>query len=171
MKSFEIQSANTGDENILCDIFLSHINTHKEYISHGEIQMGVGEGEFLDGVFMTRPAPDARENWLKYIHGNITENDRAAVYKAVVGEDIAGFCVAEIMEDGAEPFGMVCDVLVRESFRTCGIGTALLDAAISWLRSKGIKDIYLESGQNNHRAHEYFMRRGFRKVSEIYKLA
>ena len=118
MKSFEIQSANTGDENILCDIFLSHINTHKEYISHGEIQMGVGEGEFLDGVFMTRPAPDARENWLKYIHGNITENDRAAVYKAVVGEDIAGFCVAEIMEDGAEPFGMVCDVLVRESFRT-----------------------------------------------------
>ena len=171
MKSFEIQSANTGDENILCDIFLSHISTHKEYISHGEIQMGVGEGEFLDGVFMTRPAPDARENWLKYIHGNITENDRAAVYKEVVGEDIAGFCVAEIMEDGAEPFGMVCDVLVRESFRTGGIGTALLDAAISWLRSKGIKDIYLESGQNNHSAHEYFIRRGFRKVSEIYKLA
>ena len=57
------------------------------------------------------------------------------------------------------------------AYRTGGIGTALLDAAISWLRSKGIKDIYLESGQNNHSAHEYFIRRGFRKVSEIYKLA
>ena len=34
----------------------------------------------------------------------------------------------------------------------------------------GIKDVYLESGLENHKAHEYFKSRGFVKVSEIYKL-
>lgn len=171
MKSYEIRPAVVEDENVLCDIFMSHIEAHPEYISHGEIQMGVGEGYFRDDKFVTRPAPEARQYWMKYIHGNITSPERAAVYKAVAGDGIVGFCVAGIMEDGAEPFGMICDVLVKESSRTSGVGTALLDTAISWLRSMNVRDIYLESGQENHAAHSYFMRRGFRKVSEIYKLA
>ena len=171
MKSFEIKSAETRDEEVLCDIFMSHINAHNEYISHGEIQMGVGQGIFRDGEFITRPSPRARENWLKYIHGNIVSHERAAVFKAVSDGGIEGFCVTEIMEDGAEPFGMVCDVLVKETSRGSGMGSALLSKAVEWLRSRGVRDIYLESGVNNHPAHEYFMRRGFRKISEIYKLS
>ena len=84
--------------------------------------------------------------------------------------NLLGFCVTEIMEDGAEPFGMICDLLVRENCRCGGVGTALMENALAWLRSKGVKDVYLESGMHNHAAHEYFIRRGFRKVSEIYKL-
>lgn len=169
---FEILRASVEDEKTMCDIFLSHISSHNEYISHGEIQMGVGVGEFRDGAFITAVSPDARSNWMKYIHGNITDPEGAAVFKAVDADgEIVGFCVAEIMEDGADPFGMVCDVLVKESSRSGGVGTALLDRALAFFHSKGITDIYLESGLNNHPAHEYFMRRGFRKVSEIYKLA
>jgi ribosomal protein S18 acetylase RimI-like enzyme len=98
--------------------------------------------------------------------------DDAAVFKAVSADGvIIGFCVAEIQEDGADPFGMVCDVLVDEARRCGGVGTALLEAALGWFKEKGIVDVYLESGLNNHAAHEYFMRRGFVKVSEIYKLA
>ena len=48
--------------------------------------------------------------------------------------------------------------------------TALMENAIAWLHSMGVTEVYLESGLHNHAAHEYFMRRGFRKVSEIYKL-
>lgn len=172
MSYFEILKATVKDESALCDIFLDHISAHSEYISHGEIQMGVGSGRFEDGQFITEVAPSAREAWMKYIHGNVTDEDTAAVYKAVLPAtgEICGFCVVEIMEDGADPFGMVCDVLVKEGSRTAGVGTAMLEKAIAWLRSKGIKDIYLESGLKNHAAHEYFMRRGFCKVSEIYKL-
>jgi ribosomal protein S18 acetylase RimI-like enzyme len=61
-------------------------------------------------------------------------------------------------------------VLVKETCRRGGVGTALLQAALGWFKERGIKDVYLESGLNNHAAHEYFMRRGFVKVSEIYKL-
>ena len=93
------------------------------------------------------------------------------VYKAV-GPDgaIVGFCVVEIQEDGADPFGMVCDVLVKDEVRGTGVGTTLLETALSWLDSMGVKVVYLESGLKNHAALEYFMRRGFIKVSEIYKL-
>lgn len=171
MKDFTILRAAVEDEQTLCDMFLAHIEEHSEYISHGEIQMGVGDGHFEDGVLVTSVSSQARHFWMKYIHGNMTDEEGAVVYKAVTPEgEIVGFCVTEIQEDGAAPYGMVCDVLVKGSFRSGGVGTSLLEAALAWLRSKGIKDVYLESGLHNHSAHEYFMRRGFVKVSEIYKL-
>ena len=170
MEEFKITRATVEDEQALCDMFLKHIAAHTEYISHGEIQMGVGEGEFVDGVLVARPSARAKECWMRYIHADMTADD-AAVFKAVrpMGE-IIGFTIAEIQEDGADPFGMVCDVLVDESLRCGGVGTALLQAALAWFKEIGIKDIYLESVLNNHAAHEYFMRRGFVKGSEIYKL-
>lgn len=171
MTDFKIYKAVEADASALCDIFLGHISAHAEYISHGEIQMGVGVGYFEDGEFVTDVAPGAREAWMKYITGNLADEEGAAVFKAVDSEGMTqGFCVTEIMEDGADPFAMVCDVLVKEDCRAKGVGTALLESALEWLRSKGITEIYLESGLKNHAAHEYFMRRGFRKVSEIYKL-
>jgi N-acetylglutamate synthase-like GNAT family acetyltransferase len=67
-----------------------------------------------------------------------------------------GFCVAEIEGNEDCRFGMVGDVL--------------LQTAVSWLRSKGIREIYLESGKDNRNAHRFFEKRGFIHVSEMYKL-
>ena len=171
MEGFEIIRATVEDEQTLCEMFLKHITAHPEYISHGEIQMGVGEGEFEDGVLVARPSSRARECWMRYIHGDMTADD-AAVFKAVTPDgEIIGFTVAEIQEDGAEPFGMVCDVLVREECRGEGVGGRLLENAVAWLQAQGVKGIYLESGKNNHAAHRFFEKRGFCHVSEIYKLA
>ena len=44
-----IVEATEEDVQALADLFLGHIRNHKEYISHGEIQMGVGIGRFEDG--------------------------------------------------------------------------------------------------------------------------
>lgn len=170
MAEFTVVRAVAEDAHALCDIFLDHISAHTEYISHGEIQMGVGEGHFEDGVLVAKPSSHAREAWMKYIDADLVADD-AAVFKAVTSSgDIVGFTVAEIHEDGADPFGMVCDVLVDEDCRCGGVGSALLSSALGWFKEMGIKDVYLESGLNNHAAHEYFKRRGFVKVSEIYKL-
>lgn len=167
----EIKITTRADAEVLADFFIGHITAHPEYISHGEIQMGVGEGEIVDGVLVARPAPDAREKWMKYILMHIEDHSVAEVWK-VVSDDgsLQGFCVADIEEDGDVPFGMVCDILVKEEYRGHGAGEALLQTAISWLRSRGVKDIYLESGKNNHSAHRFFEKRGFSHVSEIYKL-
>ena len=106
----------------------------------------------------------------KYIKEKISGSD-AVVYVAMETGKIVGFCVADIEEDGADPFGMVCDVLVLPAGRGVGVGSSLLNKAIEWLKMRGIKDIYLESGKDNHSAHEYFEHRGFCHVSNIYKLA
>jgi hypothetical protein len=115
MADYKILNASHDDASAMCDIFLAHISAHTEYISHGEIQMGVGTGYFKDGEFITGVAPEARAAWMKYITGNLADEEGAAVYKAVDADGtILGFCVTEIMEDGADPFAMVCDVLVKE---------------------------------------------------------
>ena len=166
-----ISQASSADRERLADIFISHIDNHREYISHGEVQMGVGcvrTGE--DGHTETVPAADARRMWLKYIDEKLSSPDIAVVLKAVEGTEIVGFCVADIEEDGADPFGMVCDIIVLDSHRGKGIGSALLAEALDWLRSKNVNGIYLESGKDNHKAHEFFRHKGFSKVSEIFKL-
>ncbi len=170
MNEMKLQRAELADAGTLCGMFLHQITTHTEYISHGEIQMGVGEGRFENGRFITKPSPDAESQWMKYINEKLV-SEQSAVFKAVDQHGgIIGFCVAEISEDGADPFGVICDIIVRENLRTAGVGTALLNEAIGWLNSMGVNGIYLESGLANHPAHEYFMRRGFQKISEIYKL-
>lgn len=57
-----------ADAERLQEAFLGHINAHTEYISHGEIQMGVGVAVHTeDGKFAGRPSPNAVEMWHKYI--------------------------------------------------------------------------------------------------------
>lgn len=171
MSMFRIAPALASDASALADLFIKHITEHPEYISHGEIQMGVGEGFKQDGVFITCPTIDARQKWMKYILKHIEDESFAEVWKAIDGEGkIQGFCVADIEDDDDAPFGVICDVLVRSDCRGGGVGNALLGTAIDWLRGHGVKDIYLESGKQNHGAHRFFEKRGFLHISEIYKL-
>ena len=167
----EISKASLRDATVLADIFLSHISAHPEYISHGEIQMGVGVCKCHDGVWETAPAPDARDKWMRYIRRQILSRSYAQVWTVREGKEILGFCVADIESDGDAPFGVVCDLLVNPDFRGHGLGEKLLQTAIDWLRAKKVAGIYLESGKNNHAAHRFFEKRGFSHISEIYKLA
>ena len=168
----KILLAQLSDAPALADLFMGHISAHTEYISHGEIQMGVGESYLADGNLHTRPAPDGREKWMKYIREHLSNSSLAQVWKAVDDDGaIVGFTVADIEEDGDAPFGVVCDLLVKPDYRGHGAGTALLQTALEWLRSKDVKGIYLESGKDNHCAHRFFEKKGFAHVSEIYKLA
>ena len=168
---FNITPATAADAEVLADLFIGHITAHPEYISHGEIQMGVGEGFVQDGSFIVRPAPDAREKWMKYILETLSNDSIVGVWKAVDDKGIImGFCIADIEGDMDAPFGMVCDILVNPQCRGGGVGNTLLQTAIDWFRAKGIQDIFLESGKDNHNAHRFFEKRGFVHVSEIYKL-
>ena len=166
-----IISASTADAQALTDLFIGHISAHPEYFSHGEIQMGVGEGFFRDGHFITRPASDAREKWMKYILAEMGNDGVSHVWKAVDSQGaLMGFCVADIEGNEEYSFGMVGDILVNPQSRGGGVGNILLQTAIAWFHSKGIHDIYLESGKDNHSAHRYFEKRGFFHVSNMYKL-
>ena len=168
MDDVYIKKAALADRAALADLFYGHLSGNAEYISHGEMQMGIGH-LVLDGDrYVPQLDEDSRHIWLTYIIEHMT-SDGMAVYKAESsGGELLGFCVLETGEDGGTPFGVLCDILVNEKARGRGIGGRLFSAAEEWFRQKRLKDVYLESGKNNHNAHDFFMRRGFMKVSEVY---
>ena len=166
-----IVSASAEDASALADLFIGHITAHPEYISHGEVQMGIGEVSVQDGSFVAHPTSDAREKWMKCFLEMLSNDALVGVWKAVDNKGILmGFCIAYIEEAEGAPFGMVGDILVNPQCRGGGLGNTLLQTAIDWFRAKGIQDIFLESGKDNHSAHRFFEKRGFVHVSEIYKL-
>ena len=156
------------DAGALMQMFYANLETHRGYISHGEVQMGVGKLTFDGEKYVPSVVQESRDLWLIYIKEHISSEDMA-VFKAILLDGtLAGFCVLEESEDGGEHFGVLCDILVDPAIRGRGIGSSLLDAALAWFASRGLKDVYLESGKDNHPAHEFFMSKGFFKVSEVY---
>ena len=146
----------------LTEMFWNHLLINPDYISHGEIQMGVATG-----VGMVAPKGDRK--WKEYITEKITDS-RGQVFIHEENQEIAGFVVLEISDDGDKPFGVICDIIVNPAIRGKGIGSRLLDAGIGWLSEQGITDFYLESGKDNHQAHAFFEHRGFSVISHIFKL-
>ena len=56
------------------------------------------------------------------------------------------------------------DVVVTDDARRLGVATALMDAALSWLKSRGAPRVILWTAQPNHGAQELFDRLGFRRT-------
>ena len=77
----KIEIAKLQDAPALADLFFSHLAAHPEYISHGEIQMGVGVGTLQGDRFVASPAPDAREKWMAYILAEMSNDAIAHVWK------------------------------------------------------------------------------------------
>jgi ribosomal protein S18 acetylase RimI-like enzyme len=63
-----------------------------------------------------------------------------------------------------EESGFIHDLLVDERDRGGGIGTRLLDAALEWLRERGLPQVVLWSAAQNAAAQRLFERRGFRRT-------
>lgn len=168
MNEIHIKPATVSDKEALADLFYAHLSENVEYISHGEMQMGIGHLVFNGKEYVPQLDADTRHLWLTYIEEHMTA-EGMAVYKA---EDstgaLLGFCVMETDSDGGAPFGVLCDILVNAEARGQGVGSRLFSAAEDWFKSRNLKDVYLESGKNNHNAHNFFITRGFMKVSEVY---
>lgn len=168
MNEIHIKPATVSDKEAIADMFYAHLSENVEYISHGEMQMGIGHLVFNGEEYVPQFDADTRHLWLTYIEEHMTA-EGMAVYKA---EDstgaLLGFCVMETDSDGGSPFGVLCDILVNAEARGHGVGGRLFSAAEDWFKSRNLKDVYLESGKNNHNAHNFFIRRGFMKVSEVY---
>lgn len=168
MNEIHIKPATVSDKEALADMFYAHLSENVEYISHGEMQMGIGHLVFNGKEYVPQLDADTRHLWLTYIEEHMTA-EGMAVYKA---EDstgaLLGFCVLETDSDGGAPFGVLCDILVNAEARGQGVGSRLFSAAEDWFKIRNLKDVYLESGKNNHNAHDFFIRRGFMKVSEVY---
>ena len=157
-----IRKATAEDVPFLTDFFWTNMTERPAYISHGEFQMGVAVPAAEGGT----PAENGKTLWSKYVADKIAGADSTVL---VFDEgSVGGFAVLAVEKDGAAPFGVICDLLVAPEMRGRGIGDRLLAEGMRWLRERGVRDVYLESGKNNHAAHAFFEKRGFGLVSHVF---
>jgi GNAT superfamily N-acetyltransferase len=87
----------------------------------------------------------------------------AEIDGAVVGYVYAGIEPLSWKELRDEA-GFVHDIVVGESVRGTGVGRQLLDAAIEWLRARGVPRVMLWTAVANAPARRLFAARGFRET-------
>lgn len=98
--------------------------------------------------------------------GSMMESDDSRVFVAESDAAIAGYVFVALepmsWKELRGPAGFVHDLVVGEPFRRTGIGTQLMQVAISWLRERGAPRVLLGTAAQNSGAQALFHRMGFR---------
>jgi ribosomal protein S18 acetylase RimI-like enzyme len=122
--------------------------------------------EFDRQRFMApRENPEAGYGWFL---GTQLRDDDAAVFVAERGSEIVGYVYASLepasWKELRDPAGFIHDVAVDEAGRRAGVATALIEAAVEWLRSRGAPRVVLWTAERNDAAQRLFSRLGFRRT-------
>src|SRR5262245_11823429 len=87
----------------------------------------------------------------------VAEKDGAVIgyaYAAIEGYDYMSL---------RGPAGVLHDLIVHPEHRAHGVGRVLLDATLSYLRSRGAPRVVLSTAERNESAQRFFERMGFRR--------
>lgn len=108
---------------------------------------------------------EAEQGYASFLDSQLDDPD-AVVFVAERGGAILGYAFAAIeplsWKELRDESGYLHDLLVTDEARGSGIGTQLLEAAIGWLRERGMPRVVLGTAAQNHGARQLFERRGFR---------
>jgi ribosomal protein S18 acetylase RimI-like enzyme len=120
--------------------------------------------EFDRARFMT-PGPDPEGGYEWFLRTQLTKRD-ARVFVAERDGVVVGYVYAAVepqsWKELRDEAGFVHDVLVDESARGAGVARALLEAAIAWLRGRGVPRVVLWTAHANEPAQRLFEGLGFR---------
>lgn len=140
-------------------------NLDPGYISHSELQCGRADtpGQWsaslpaqLHDNIITALSSAAQDAYLKLATATI-DGTLAAI--AIVAIDTE--------QRTLHPFATLDDMVVSPAFRGMGIGQQLLDWLSVALHAQGIARLFLESGINNDKAHDFFRKQGFQTISVV----
>jgi GNAT superfamily N-acetyltransferase len=95
-------------------------------------------------------------------------DDDVVVFVAERDGEVMGYVYAGLeprsWKELRDACGFIHDVAVVESGRRSGVATALVDAAVQWLRDRGAPRVVLWSAERNEGAQRLFARLGFRRT-------
>ena len=154
-----------ADAKRLAAFFAANITP--SYVSHSELQ---GPRALAPGVW----APDIGGVLERELVERIAtpldpapgETTLLAAALTVDGTDVGVFLVT-FARTAATAFGILEDIVIDARQRSKGLGAAYLSWIQSECRARGIQRLFLESGHDNHHAHEFFEREGFKSVSVV----
>lgn len=147
--SYLIRRAQSGDVASLGELGAALMRTHYAFDSLRFLQPGgsdeVGYANFL---------------------GSQLDDDESIILVAERSGEIVGYVYAAIeplsWKDLRDECGYIHDLLVTPAMRRGRVGEALLNAAIAWLRERGMPRVVLGTAAHNETARRLFERRGFR---------
>ena len=113
------------------------------------------------------PGADPEGGYQWFLQSQLREAD-AAVFVAEQEGSVIGYVFAALepisWKDLREACGFVHDIAVDEAGRRSGVATALMAAAVDWLRSRGAPRVVLGTAERNAAAQRLFERLGFRRT-------
>ncbi len=121
----------------------------------------------FDGSRFMNPGPDPAAGYGQFLLEQLNDPD-AAVLVAAQNAMVVGYVYVAIeprsWKELRERAGFVHDLAVDPDQRRGGVGTALADAAVVWLRERSIPQVVLWTSTANLRAQTLFARLGFRQT-------
>ncbi|MBJ6133627.1 GNAT family N-acetyltransferase [Ochrobactrum sp. Q0168] len=139
-------------------------NVSPTYISHTDIQWGRASG-------VGQWSPDLHEKIMGLViqTKGSGQRERSETRLAIAMQDAAlvGIAFVTVRRDGACPYAILEDLLIGQSVRNQGIGSAMLNWVRDECRVGGIRKMFLESNLDNKRAHALFHRLGFQSLSVV----
>lgn len=138
--------------------FAAEIARDDSYVSHGEVQTGLSE----DG-----------RHWVADLEARMVEDfldpgpDRSVALALRDGR-MVGALVALFTRTERVAYLTIEDLVVAPEARSAGVGAALVAFAEEEARARGLTWAFLESGLDNHGAHQFFERKGFRAMSKVF---
>jgi ribosomal protein S18 acetylase RimI-like enzyme len=123
----------------------------------------------FDNQRFMAPRGDPEQGYSRFLEHQLKDED-VVVFVAEVRDtaEVAGYVYAGLepasWKELREASGFIHDVAVDPAARRGGVATALLEAAIDWLRNKGTPRVMLWTAERNDDAQKLFSRIGFRRT-------
>jgi ribosomal protein S18 acetylase RimI-like enzyme len=113
------------------------------------------------------PGSDPEGGYEWFLRGQLKQDD-AAVFVAEQDGQVIGYVFAALepisWKELREACGFIHDIAVDDPGRRAGVATALMTAAMEWLRSRGAPRVVLGTAERNAAAQRLFEKLGFRRT-------
>lgn len=121
----------------------------------------------FDPLRFMDPGVDPESGYAWFL-GTQIDDDEVAIFVAEVDGVPIGYVYAGLepqsWKELRDAAGFVHDIVVNGGARRLGVASALMDAALSWLKSRGAPRAILWTAEPNHAAQKMFGRMGFRRT-------
>jgi len=136
------------------DFFIA--NTTPVYISYGELQCKRAKSptEWSDNLYKV----------LLSEFKSAIKSTKYSLIKVELGSEIIAMALINFDKD----YAILEDGIVKQEYRSKGVGKEMLNYVEAYLKKKGIKKIFLESGIFNMKAHNFFEVNGYKVVSKVF---
>jgi len=156
---FSVRPAQPADFDAIGAIFEAVFDA--AYVSHSEIQEGRANAE-------GKPSATACQLLIAELPRLLAAFPQA-VWIAEEDSRVVGFVAGQIDNRGGGDYGVINDLCILPECRGFGIGRALVNAVSGAFVARGVGLVFLESGLQNHTAHEFFTRLGFAPISMVFR--